>query len=347
MWLTLLFLGLNAIPQEKFRETACNLKSGTFPRVILIGENHDDDGSKKIRTELSKGAADGKFPFGGEVAEFPDFGVAAYKPHQKRLFDQGRPDSLAHGIESEMAWGVTRSYVNQINNIRGRIAPEITTLNLIECSADTAPLTASMDAMFEKAKTVPRYKKIAKLIEAAKELSEDQEFIESKNHQTRFKQKIGDHFSAEQLREFATLHHTEVINLINSKFLRYYDGQSLPILANELDIVLVGCRGSPCTPSGRLRDIIIHQRDRDFAFGIADLLCHYKGQYSDLPVLTGFDHSPGVRKWLEDLSDKNIKLVELRSDIPTQAELVRDAIKGIRKIEKPGPVTTENLPSTK
>ena len=145
-----------------------------------------------------------------------------------------------------------------------------------------------------------------------------------------------EHCTEKDFAEFESSHHAAVIKLVNSNYLNYFDGKALPILQTTADREKFGCREMPCIPTGRLKELMVDQRDRDFSYVVGDNLCDRAGKYSDLVVDVGYNHAQGVKDWLGKFGGGNIKVVQFRSDRAAD----REAISSILSLahELPGPI---------
>lgn len=311
-------ISLNASASETIQKPFCNLHSKDIPKLILIGETHADERSIKIRETIMAAGAQGKYPVASETASFSRAGafLPFYQHKEVQNFGGQNKTSLLSGIESPIPYAITVSYFLQIDNIVGQSNPEIATRNLIEFCHELPLLSGALRNLKANIKLLVPGEKMARLVSQMEALSTNEDYnkLSTEDRVEFFSKELDKQYSPEELRKFLTLLHAETIKIVNEKYLPYFDGKPLPVIKNKFDKWMFGCSGVPCTPTGRFKDILTVKRSRDFAVSIGNLLCTYKGKYSHVVAIMGYNHVAGVKEILAELSENSLGITVFSSD---------------------------------
>ncbi len=318
--LTFLLNSGAAYAELGFRSLTCDAKGlKKLPRFFFIGEVHNDPASISTRDFLIEKAAARIFPVATEVSSTL-VGLGGYTPSLKPYFDiyyRSSTDML-HGIESEIPYGLATSYLRTLDSIDAEKDLE-KIREVAYYLVHAAPVNGLVHAAFHSIKNQNISKELKTLM--GRLLPLVQGYYGDKHFYFDAINVLG---SADQeiLSELIFAHHKAVIEIVNGKYLSSFGGRSFFAITSNFDIWLH-------LITGQHDRALLTYRDRDFAFNLADLACHYEGKQKTVFIIVGKNHLNGMIRWFKQLMPSTVEI--LRYDSDTQSEII---LKHAAELEK-------------
>ncbi len=117
-------------------------------------------------------------------------------------------------------------------------------------------------------------------------------------------------YTADEISQFLTALHKQILTVVNQKYPRYFDGKLLKSLLTKEDGKRLGLVNQK-TPDHTTMRNIYNLRDQTFAKNLGDLLCYYSDKSEFVVSNMGVFHLDGVEKILSNLSNKQLKIERL------------------------------------
>jgi len=314
--LTLLLPGLPAhagdavpavegIPYAMSEGFPCDLRRfQRLPKLLLIGENHCDRGSKAVKEAAVRSAGEGTFFTGLEAAE----NHALYQNNAEAALEayglEADADSRVFGIESALPHGLIGTYFYAEGKGGGSWCEEPAwrriLLHFFTMVQDNPFLRYSWDKAYADAEGYAgsRLREVAGRIQA---------ILQEPGYDPSAAAGSFSKKDSELFQELALSLNSAYVDLVNEKYLARL-GLSEPAPKARDGITSIDIF------YGKLAKVLIDIRDRDMAKAVEGLYCYAASEGKNVAAIVGAAHVPGIRAHLERDSAGLADLTAARSD---------------------------------
>ena len=260
------------------------------PEIILVGEDHSNKNSERIRALLFSKAEKRELELATEV----DNEAERLPWTTSRLGDKKNSPNI-HGIESSVPYALTLSYDLQTQNLKSDKVQEI------------APYVAI--GVFEH----PLYRGAYENLRQKSACRECFEYIDSTTNDLAngFEQALRKNsnkltnISVNKWRKFLTEFHKQTVEIANDKFSDKLMNLKLPVLEDlklkETDEY-----------QNVFKTLMYPIRERDFSETISGVLCSGKS-LNPLVIVVGDDHAKSIKRILSGLSRRKLNIRYFKS----------------------------------